>query len=457
MQIKFGERRLVVEVCLSQVDLAGITSTKVIEYLQANGVKTGVNVNAVKALLAAHPGVYVAVAEGTPPVDGSSTQFNLLFKNELKADKPKPRNDGSVDHRDLGYVLPVLKGDKIIEIIPPTLGEPGLDVCGYPVPPEPGKEIGIILGENTSITPDGTAVYAEVSGVASFSGMEVKIEKALIISTDIDYSVGNIYFPGDITVLGSVIDGFKIIAEGNVIIYKDVLNATVETKGSVFVKGIVNQKISGYIKANLDVEVGSAQFANITAGQRLLIEKESRSSNLTALNHLVADQQDSYIVGGKIRCYGRVEVYDLGSRVDASKMTVTFSENVNVLKRLTEISEIITENIAELKRLDVEIQNIEQYLASPGMSSVEFHEFEKIFEEFMQKKTNMERRNVELLAEKAKLSADLKAKDRPTLVIKNSIYPGVILEFPSRKMELTAEKRQVMIFEEANVIKFRPL
>ena len=65
--------------------------------------------------------------------------------------------------------------------------------------------------------------YADCEGVASFEENEIKVAKTLVIDGNVDFSVGNIIFPGDVIVYGSIINGFKVSAQGNVMVFNDVI------------------------------------------------------------------------------------------------------------------------------------------------------------------------------------------------------------------------------------------
>ena len=458
MLIRFSDDRLHADISVGSDEIDAATEDKLYQFLKAKGIGYGIlTANVTRIIAEKISNKYVRIAEGKPPQSGKDTEFILFFKNEIKAEKPRERENGSVDHRDLGYVIPVKKGGRLIEIIPPSKGVQGIDVFGSIIPVVDGNTFCIAIGENTSLSEDGRYVYAEADGAASFLNQEAKVTTTLLIKSDIDYSVGNIRFPGDITICGSVKDGFTVISEGNILILKDIINATVETKGSIVIKGGINNKTGGHVKAVKDIEVNFIQFGKVHAGEKLIVEKEIMYSNVVAGALLTNDGKDSRILGSNIKCYGKIIAYDLGSRKEASKMVITLSENLELLEAIENIGIKIQANKSELVGIDTEVKYIEQYLAAPNLASDEFHEFEKIYEDFNQKKLEVEKINMHLEEEKNKILNYIKEKGKPMIHVKNSIFPGVTLQFSTRKLDITSEKRRIRIFEENNVINFRPL
>ena len=93
----------------------------------------------------------VPCAKGTPPVPGENGE--LKFAVRTKTDlRPKIRDDGTVDYRDLGLINEIDKGRLICRRTRPIPGKDGTDIYGAPVPFVPGKYPDFPMGDGTEIS-----------------------------------------------------------------------------------------------------------------------------------------------------------------------------------------------------------------------------------------------------------------------------------------------------------------
>jgi cytoskeletal protein CcmA (bactofilin family) len=67
----------------------------------------------------------------------------------------------------------------------------------------------------------------------------------LVIPGDVNPETGNINFNGDVHIKGSVMDNLKVIADGDIIVSGNVLQANLIAKGSIDIAGnIISSKIT---------------------------------------------------------------------------------------------------------------------------------------------------------------------------------------------------------------------
>lgn len=150
--------------------------------------------------------------------------------------------DGRINYKDLNLFRNIEKGDIICEIIPPTDGRDGRDVRGGIIKAPPGKKADVPVGENTAISEDGNQLIATSDGYISFEHGKFRVAQQLVIRGNVDMSVGNQDFLGDIIVHGDVISGFTLKATGN-----------------IYVKGVVEGAI---LTAGGDIEIGDGMNGN---------------------------------------------------------------------------------------------------------------------------------------------------------------------------------------------------
>ena len=212
-----------------------------------------------------------AVAKGVEAVPGANGHIVDLFPR-IQERKLKVDEHDRIDYKNLDFIHSVEKGGAICSIIPPGEGTPGRTVQGQEVIAKDGKPETIPKGRNTELSEDGSSLIASISGRVEFSGRSFHVNPVLTIPGNVDYSVGNINFLGDVSILGDVLSGFSVRATGTVTVGGVVEASSVEAgrdlviakgiqgdgkavlraQGSVFVKYMENCYV--YAKVNIETE-----------------------------------------------------------------------------------------------------------------------------------------------------------------------------------------------------------
>lgn len=227
--------------------------------------------------------IRIKVAEATAPIDGEDGVVKLLVKKDADY-KPEYSEDQTVDYKNLDYFQMVTKGQVLCEITKETSGMDGTDVHGQVIPAHKGRKPIVPAGKNTSLNADETELIADCDGIIKFINT-ITIDEMMHIRKNIDFSTGNINFPGDVTIDGDVSSGFSVKAGGNLIIKGVVEDAKIEAAGNVVIaKGIYGGNTG-------DVIVGKDLRCNY-------IEN--------AILHVEGDITVDYIIDGKITCHGNI-------------------------------------------------------------------------------------------------------------------------------------------------------
>ena len=92
------------------------------------------------------------------------------------------------------------------------------------------------IGRNTEI--QGENLVATTSGRALLNGDRIDVVPVYEVPRDLDYSVGNIEFGGDVMVRGDVKPGFSIVAEGSVVVQGMTERASIRAEGDITLMGV---------------------------------------------------------------------------------------------------------------------------------------------------------------------------------------------------------------------------
>ena len=113
----------------------------------------------------------------------------------------------------------VREGQRLVTLIPHTEGIPGKNVKGEEVPGKDGKKLALPKGKNVNITEDGLGLISTVDGEVKLLDGKVSVFSVYEVKKDVDNSTGNIRFNGKVVVMGNVLTGFIIEAEGDIEVY----------------------------------------------------------------------------------------------------------------------------------------------------------------------------------------------------------------------------------------------
>ncbi|PKM61047.1 MAG: hypothetical protein CVU99_05205 [Firmicutes bacterium HGW-Firmicutes-4] len=260
------------------------TKEELLAALKAEKIASGI-IDSTIEKLAQRPifNIRIKVAEATAPIDGNDGVVNLLVKKDADY-KPEYSEDETVDYKNLDYFQMVKKGQVLCEITKETVGIDGIDLYGQVIPARKGRKPQIPVGKNTSLIEDDSKLVADCDGIIKFINT-INIDEMMHIRSNIDFSTGNIHFPGDVTIDGDVSSGFSVKAGGNLIIKGVVEDAKIEAAGNVVIaKGIYG---------------GSS--GNVIVG------KDLRCNYIeNAILHVDGDITVDYIIDGKITCNGNI-------------------------------------------------------------------------------------------------------------------------------------------------------
>lgn len=288
---------------------AEITADTIIRKLAEAGVTYGINQEAVNKI--ADKKLYgdrTLIAVWTSPVNGVDGTITYRYDKKVEI-APVEDEHGFVDYKNLGLVRTVHKGDIIADITLPTEGTPGTDVRGKTIRQVIGKKASYSIGTNTELTEDGTQIVALIDGNINFKNNAFVIDNVVTIAGDVDASVGNISFVGDVVVKGEVMEGFKISSNANIIVAGNVNGAQLEADGDVIIKkGCINSKVV----AHGSVTINFCERSDIKCDGTLT------SSNFVICDvycgELCAKGNTGGLMGGKYTSLSSVELSNIGTK-----------------------------------------------------------------------------------------------------------------------------------------------
>jgi uncharacterized protein (DUF342 family) len=283
------------------------TLEEVLDACHRENIKVEINEKLVeKQILVANP-VEIAIGKGVKPEDGKDGY--LEFKVDMSA-KPQfiPKDDHSVDYKNSMQVTLVNIGDILADVIPPTEGEDGMDVRGSPIMAKAGEKAKYFLGEGVE-EKDGHLIVT-AAGTPSVQDDLIMVHRNYVLQGDVDLSTGNINFPGTVIIHGNVTDGFEVIAEEHVVVNGLISGAKIKAKGYVKCAGGIQGKGKAEITSGSFVAATFVSAATIVAEGDIVITKDILHSTVSCLGEL---RLGGAIIGGVATAFKGVECGELGS------------------------------------------------------------------------------------------------------------------------------------------------
>lgn len=251
-----------------------VTEESVLSALDKNGIVYGIDKFAVKMIKQRKPYFkLIEIAAGTEPQNGTNGTVTELFSRENRTIDLKEDKNGQVDYKELNVIKSVRKGETIAEITLPTAATDGIQVTGETVKGTDGQYPKIHCGKNTSVSADRTKIIADIDGEIFFEDGKFCVKKQLVIEQDIDSSIGNIDFPGDLIIRGNVKEGFTVKAEGDLEIKGYVEAATLKANGNITIEQGVNGGQSGLIDAGGSVKCQYLQYCTVIAKGNVVVDQ----------------------------------------------------------------------------------------------------------------------------------------------------------------------------------------
>ncbi len=205
---------------------------------------------------------------------------------------PREREDGSVDHYDMGYVQNVLKGQLLAKWIKIADNETEGRNFKYI-----SAEKMFPMGAGTAIDPDDpTRLIADCNGYVFYAGDKIAVKNMLNVRRDVDFNTGNIRFVGDLTVHGLVRSGFKIEAN-HITVKRQVENARVVAHGDLTCETGVKGGGDAYLEAGESIKLPFCENATLNAGKHVVVKDSSLHSDIFAGKKLAVGNK---LIGGQV-------------------------------------------------------------------------------------------------------------------------------------------------------------
>jgi len=293
------------------------------------------------------------VARGFAPVNGSDARIEYFFRVGRPELKPKVLDDGRVDYFNMDVVANVPAGTVLARKIPPVLGKMGKAVTGEDLSPRVPREARLKAGKNTMLTDDELMIVATGKGEPRLERGAIHVITNFVVDGDVDFSVGNIDFEGDVEVRGDVKNKFVVKATGNILIKGAVDGATVMAGRDIIVAGGVRQ--NAVMESGGDMLISFMESSQARVKGSLTVQEDLLFSDVEVGGEC---RISGSLVGGECRIDVLLNVKTIGSKM-GTPTTVLLTPRDKWVSQLTELTEQVKTFKANLERIEESLQSLQ--------------------------------------------------------------------------------------------------
>ncbi len=298
----------------SEIPPAVINPPDIFWFLQQNNIVQTIDYPAVYEFCAAiEMGLHIeptVVARGIEPIKGADGWFELVVKTTGEETEFEEDEDGNVDLKSLNAYSEIEVDQKLGTVHPPQDGINGIDVCGLAVMAAKGEPFKLFGGEGVELKFDDRVAFAIKSGRALFEKQTISVVDQLVVTGDVDLTVGDIDFNGFVEVTGDVPDDFDIKATKGVKVGGAVGACHIESAGSVEISSMAGKEI-GHIICHGDLHATYLNQVMVQCFGDVYVSNEIRNSVIKATGKIIVER--GAIIGGSCTALDGIETKSLGT------------------------------------------------------------------------------------------------------------------------------------------------
>lgn len=339
---------------------AKLTEEMILNELQLSDVKAGIKMEAIRDSLerikTSKSEKNILVAQGMPAKDGRDAPAQFLFDPEPVVEEFRVLPDGRVDYRKQANIRMTKKGEILAVVGKAEPGIDGYNVLGKMIKAINGESNVLCAGQNVVVTDDGK-FKAVCDGQISLNGKVLSVFLHYMVEGDVDYGCGNISFNGNVTIKGSVLPGFEVKAEGDIVVMKNVDRATLKAGRDIKINsGIIGSKDT-VVTCGRNLSAQYLQNAIVEAQGDVTIGNSVMQSVIFSAGNVVVNGIKGMIVGGYVCALNGIDARIIGSQY-GTKTTVEVGKDYLVQKKIIEIDKAIQFCEDNVKKIDTSMLSV---------------------------------------------------------------------------------------------------
>ena len=398
-----------------------VTKERLLSALEERGIVKGIQDDEIDS-------VCTLSSEGKIVTDQVVARGQLPFQGEKSLNFLVDLEPGRKDS------VAVEQGELIAEL--GSLGDSssaGFNVLGEELSNPDNKDIELeknILQEEQ----DGKVLLkAGAKGLLCIENNRVYIKEKMSIRGDLSRTTGNLQFPGSIAVSGSVLSGIYVNAGKNLNVMEVVEAALLSAGGNITIgKGVKGDR-KAVLRAGGSISLNFAESTNIMLNENLQIKKALMNCIVKCNGRIGSDSAGTRVIGGSLKVKHGLEAGILGSEREV-KTQISFGQDYLVEDQINVVTR-------EIEQINLQLPEIDSQLRI-----AESRKNQKKLMALRKKKVQM----LKILEKKGIKNFFLKEKFEvhydSEIIVKDTVYPGVVFESHGRTLEIKEKMTSVCIY-----------
>lgn len=427
------------------------SADSIISFLKSNNVIHGIKEDVITDF-EDHPryNEKIVVAEGTSAEEGENAKIIFSFEADTSKIKLKEKN-GRVDFKEMNLVQNVVEGQILAKKTPPGEGKSGRTIKGKAIPANRGNDVQIGIGKNVQLSEDGMSAKSTINGQVIIANEKINVEPIYVVQGDVNLKTGgNVIFLGAVIVKGSVDDGFKVKASGNIEVMGNVGKAELDSEGEIIVHQGITGKGGGKIRSGKSVWAKFIEHANVESEEHVVASDGIINSHVIANKRIICQGKRATIVGGSLKAAEEIHAKTLGS-IAGSETVLEVGYDPKSKEKLAQIEEKIQAIDNQLDEINLNIQTLENLKKTKKELP---EEKETFLSEQIEKKadiTGEKQKHLEEVKEIQEYLNSLKITGKISAGAK--VFPGVRIFIKEAFLEVRNDFSEITFINEANVVK----
>jgi uncharacterized protein (DUF342 family) len=367
----------------------------------------------------------LVAARGDPPVAEVEEYFEL--NSHLSQGLLPTEENNRIDYRSYSPFTIVRQNQILAWKRPRKIGRDGKNVHGVTIPHGNIRPQGVSGGENTQT--GEKSITAQINGQLVENQKVLSVQNSLVIRGSVGYATGNIIFPGDVFIEGTVSDGFKIYSGGSVTIKQTFDVTDVITKKDLTVAGGIIGRGRALVKVGGTLRTKFIENCRVACRKSITVDSEIINSSIYVMETLDLGDR-GLILGGEIYAIHGIRAAGIGKK--AGKST-----NIHCGIDFT-IQQEKEKSNSNLRILAGKLSKLRELMAIPEPNPDKRAKMEELLHrlEEEQKKTGLH-----IADTMGKLDADEEAK----VEVSGEIAPGTLIEICQIALFVSEPLRKVRI------------
>lgn len=400
--------------------------------LEEHNIKQGVNLASLQRIVRKE--LYnesIVVARGKDAVDGKDGFFTFHFNTKQSDHRPTILANGSVDYFNNASYEFAKENQLLAEYTSATPGEYGYTVTGKLIIPKRGKDLPILRGKGIRVAEDKTKYFATCSGQIEFKNNQLNIVNCLSINKDLDVSVGNINFDGNVEIMGNIIPNMVVRATGYVKVNGYVESASIYAGSDVVLaKGIQGGGIS-YIESGGDVSAPFFESTTIKC-EGSLNSNHILNCDVTANDSVLLSGKRGLILGGITRALRYIDATTAGNKAELPTKLILGVDS-EIIKQYGETIQSISKTKLEIAALKKNLVIFEEQ-----------HQTEHYTYKTLQKAIKLKNDDLQILNDKLnECNRIIEFASTACASFRGNIYPGTSISINAEKHQVKELQQQV--------------